>query len=102
MNHGESAGAILRRRYVRGDAARNAAVERERVNAEIAGEIYELRVAAGLTQQQLASRVGTQQSVISRLEDAEYEGHSLSMLRRVAGALGQRLEVRMVPDDPAA
>ncbi len=96
------AGNILRRRFVGGDRVRAAAVERERVNAEIAEEIYTLRVGAGLTQGQLAARIGTQQSVISRLEDADYEGHSLAMLRRVAEALGRRLEVRMVEAGPAA
>jgi hypothetical protein len=35
-------------------------------------------------------------SVISRLEDAEYEGHSLAMLRRLAAALNKRVEIRFV------
>lgn len=103
MENGETdAGRILRRRFIGDDRERAAAVERERVNAEIAEEIYTLRVGAGLTQGQLAERVGTHQSAISRLEDADYEGHSLAMLRRVAGALGRRLEVRMVEAGPAA
>ena len=59
--------------------------------------IYELRMEAGLTQKELAKRVGTTQSVISRIEDADYEGHSLTMLQRIAAALQQRLEVRFVP-----
>jgi len=82
------AASILRRRYVDGEPARAAAVERERINAEVAQLIYSRRVAAGLTQKQLAELAGTKQSVISRLEDADYEGHSLTMLqrRRRAGA----------------
>lgn len=60
--------------------------------------IYDARKRAGLTQKGLADLVGTTQSVISRLEDADYEGHSLSMLQRIAAALGQRVEVRFVPD----
>ncbi len=92
----QGAGRILRRRYVGDDAARAASVERERVNAEVAQMIYDRRTAAGLTQRQLAERVGTRQSVISRLEDADYDGHSLSMLQRIADALGQRIEVRMI------
>jgi hypothetical protein len=43
------------------------------------------------------SSIGTQQSVISRLEDADYEGHSLSMLQSIAQALNQRLELNLVP-----
>ncbi|MCA9214186.1 MAG: helix-turn-helix domain-containing protein [Planctomycetales bacterium] len=58
--------------------------------------LHDARTQAGLTQQQLADAVGTTQSVISQLEDAEYDGHSLSMLRRIATALDQRLEIRMV------
>ena len=88
---------ILRRRYVDGDVRRAAEVERERTNAEVAQLIYDRRVAAGLTQRQLAKLVGTTQSVISRLEDADYRGHSLSMLRRIAAAVGQRVEIRFVP-----
>ncbi|NLX21224.1 MAG: transcriptional regulator, partial [Phycisphaerae bacterium] len=40
---------------------------------------------------------GTTPSVISRLEDADYQGHSLSMLRRIAAALNQRVEIRFIP-----
>jgi len=49
-----------------------------------------------LTQQQLADLIETKQPVIVRLEDADYEGHPLTMLQRIADALGQRLEVRFV------
>jgi hypothetical protein len=35
--------------------------------------------------------------VICRLEDADYEGHSLAMLRRIADALDQRVEIRFGP-----
>jgi ribosome-binding protein aMBF1 (putative translation factor) len=68
-----------------------------RVNAEVAQMVYDARVSAKLTQRQLAARVGTTQSVIARLEDADYEGHSLSMLRRIAEAVGMKLEVRLAP-----
>ncbi|MDZ4657445.1 MAG: helix-turn-helix transcriptional regulator [Bythopirellula sp.] len=64
----------------------------------IAQLIYDARTAAGLTQKQLAEAVGTTQSVISQLEDADYEGHSLSMLRRIAKALHLEVEVRLVPE----
>jgi len=67
------------------------------VDSTIAQIVYDARTAAGLTQAQLARRVGTTQSVISRLEDADYKGHSLTMLRRIAEALGRRLELRFVP-----
>jgi predicted transcriptional regulator len=47
-----------------------------------------------LTQKQLADRVGTKQSAIARLEDADYDGHSLSMLQKIAGALNQKVEIK--------
>ncbi len=71
-------------------------LEQEQANLEIARRIYELRTKAGLSQAQLAKKVGTTQSVISRLEDADYDGHSLAMLRRIASALEKRLEIRFV------
>lgn len=65
--------------------------EEEKLNLLIGNMIYDAREEAGLSQAQLAKLVGTQQSVISRLEDADYEGHSLSMLQRIAKALGKTL-----------
>jgi DNA-binding XRE family transcriptional regulator len=68
--------------------------------AEVAEILFAARKAAGLTQKQLAEAVGTTQQVISQLEDADYEGHSLSMLRRIAAAFGSRVEIRLVPGSP--
>jgi len=65
----------------------------------VAQMIYDARTTAGLTQQQLADAVGTTQSVISQLEDADYQGHSLTMLRRIAKALHRKLEIRFVADE---
>ena len=70
--------------------------EQARVNAAVAQLIYDARNKAGLSQAELAKRVGTKQSVISRLEDADYEGHSLTMLQRIAAALGQCVEIRFL------
>ena len=87
----------MHRRYFEGKPKRLQELEEERANAEVARKIYELRQKAGLTQQELAKLVGTTPSVICRFEDADYEGHSLSMLRRVAAALDKRVEIRFVP-----
>lgn len=65
------------------------------INAHVAQLIYEARTKAGLTQQQLADLISTKQPVIARVEDADYEGHSLSMLQRIAHALNQRLEIHL-------
>ena len=84
------------------DAELRALVEEERVHVQVAREIYSLRASRGLTQAQLARKVGTSQSVIARLEDSDYEGHSLRMLRRIAEALDARLAVRLVPEEALA
>lgn len=91
------AGEILDR-VVGDDAELRRQVDEEKLNVRIAEMIHDARNAAGLTQADLAKLVGTTQSVISRLESADYEGHSLSMLQRIADALHQRLEVRFVPE----
>lgn len=86
-------------RLVGRDPELRALIEQERVHSQVAREIYALRTSRGLTQKQLAEAVGTTQSVIARLEDADYEGHSLRMLRRIANALDARLSVRFVTEE---
>ena len=88
---------ILDRRYIRGRPEMQRALDEAVLNAEIAQQIYALRDKAGLTQKQLAKLIGTTDSVISRLEDADYEGHSLKMLQRIATALNLSLEIRFTP-----
>ncbi|PYV33032.1 MAG: transcriptional regulator [Acidobacteria bacterium] len=56
--------------------------------------VREMREEAGLTQTELAKKARTTQSVIARLEDAEYAGHSLTMLERIATACGVGLKLR--------
>jgi ribosome-binding protein aMBF1 (putative translation factor) len=63
------------------------------VNANVAQLIYEARQKAGLSQAELAERIGSKQGVISRLEDADYDGHSLTMLQRIAAALGKQVSI---------
>lgn len=87
---------ILDRRYFR-TKEQQAELAEARASAEVARRIYELRTKGRLTQAQLAKFVGTSRSVISRLEDDDYDGHSLAMLQRIAAALDQRVEIRFVP-----
>lgn len=75
---------------------RRSEIEQMKQDLAIGSQIYQARKAAGLTQAELAERVGTTQSIISDLEDAEYQGHSMSMLRRVAAALGLSVRVEFV------
>lgn len=53
-----------------------------------------------MSQAELARKVGTTQSVISRLEDADYDSHSLTMLNRIAAALKPWVEIRFAPRKP--
>ncbi len=89
--------AILDRRHFDGKQGRLRALADAKLNAEIAQEIYALRTKAGLTQRQLAVLVGTTDSAISRLEDADYLGHSIKMLQRISAALNRRLVIHFVP-----
>ncbi|MDO8431122.1 MAG: helix-turn-helix transcriptional regulator [Candidatus Binatus sp.] len=87
---------IIHRRHYEGHPQRMAALAEAEANDTIARKLCALRKRAGLTQQQLAKLVGTTTSVISRLEDADYHGHSLAMLERIANALNKRVELRFV------
>ena len=64
---------------------------------EVALRLAALRQQSGLSQKELARKVGTTQQQISRLESPAYEGHSLSMIRRVAEALGASLRIEIEP-----
>lgn len=55
--------------------------------------IYDLRTAAGFSQRELAERMGTTQSVISRLEEGGGAKNRIDTLARVATALGRHLVV---------
>ena len=84
-------------RYIGADPEHIAEYEQAEAEIDIARLIYDMRTAAELTQRQLAAKAGTTASVICRLEDADYQGHSLAMLRRIAAALGKRMEIRFLP-----
>jgi transcriptional regulator with XRE-family HTH domain len=64
---------------------------------DVALQIAALRQQAGLSQKALARKLRTSQQQVSRLESPSYEGHSLSMLRRVAEALGATVRVAIEP-----
>ena len=88
-----------RHRQIVGRRARKSATyrktfERTLQQIDLALLVREMRENAGFTQTELAKRVGTTQSVIARLEDAEYTGHSLTMLERIAAACGVGLRLR--------
>ena len=87
---------IIYQEFYKGKPERIAELEEARINDDVARKIRELREEAGLSQRKLAELVGTTASVICRLEDADYEGHSLSMLNRIASALDRRIKIDFV------
>jgi DNA-binding XRE family transcriptional regulator len=88
---------ILQKRFYEGKPKRVAELEQVRADDAVARKIYDLRTKAGLSQRDLAKLVGSTASAICRLEDADYEGHSMAMLNRIAAALDKRVEIRFVP-----
>ncbi len=88
------------------DPVKKAQFEKDRedilIQMEASQLLYDMRTAAGLSQRALAKRVGTTASVICRMEDADYDGHTIGMLRRIAAALGRRIELRAVPVSKAS
>ncbi len=71
-------------------------LEEERQRVALGDLIRELREVEHLTQAQLARKVGTTQSAIARIEDANYTGQKLGTIARIAAALGRQVEVRLV------
>ena len=87
-----------RHREITGQRARKSATYRKAFarnlqQIDLAVLIREMREDAGFTQAELAAKVATTQSVIARLEDAEYTGQSLQMLERIATACGVALRL---------
>ena len=71
-------------------------LEEEHQRVALGDLIRELREAKRLTQAQLARKVGTSQSAIARIEDADYTGQKLGTIAKVAAALGHQVEVNLV------
>lgn len=79
------------------DPKMRSAIADQWINFEVAQVVYDARMQAGLTQAQLARKIGTTQSVISRLEDSDYGAQSLTMLRRIARALDLFVRISFEP-----
>lgn len=67
--------------------------EETRLEYEIARAIIKARIEKGLTQAEIAKRMNTKQSVISRVENAKTMP-SLAFLKRLAEVLGTSLQVQ--------
>jgi ribosome-binding protein aMBF1 (putative translation factor) len=84
-------------RYIAGDPEEIACYQAERIKADVAQGVHDLRKQAGLSTKNLADLVGVEESVIEDIEEADYEGDFLSIASRIANALQRRVEVRFVP-----
>ena len=91
-----SASELIRKRFFN-TPEREEAYRITKNEMDLGWKIRRVREAAGLTLAQLAKKVGTTASGISRIEDADYDKHSMSLLHRVAVALGLRLTVNFEP-----
>ena len=72
------------------------AYERNAAEYRLVGELLAARAKAGLTQEQVASSMGTTKSAVSRLEAAGGHSPSFSTLQRYARAVGCEVEIRLV------
>lgn len=79
------------------DRELDALYRRELTRLQLAHAIARLRAEQGLSQAQLAKRIGTQQSAVARMEQSTYRGYTVATLAKIAAAAGKRLEVRFVP-----
>lgn len=90
---------ILDKTFIKNDPKRLKRLKRIRQDLRIAEQIYNLRNQANLNQKDLANLIGTSQSDISRLEDADYDGYSVKMLEKIAAAVHCTLRVQFVPEN---
>jgi len=68
----------------------------EDVFIETAYQLIQLRKKAGITQGQLAKKLGVSQQAVARLESLSYKGHSLSTLQKIADAFHKKLKLQFV------
>jgi ribosome-binding protein aMBF1 (putative translation factor) len=75
----------------------NEAYQKELARLRLANQILEVRQVAGMSQQDLAERIGTKQSAIARMERGNYTGYTVSTLAKIAAAVGRHLEIGFTP-----
>ena len=79
------------------DRELDAAYQRELARLKLANQIAALRRQVGLSQAQLAERIGTKQAGVARMERAGYARFTVSTLAKIAAATGARLDIRLTP-----
>jgi transcriptional regulator with XRE-family HTH domain len=81
------------RRKLKANPRLEEAVERESLNTHLAMSLYEARESENLTQDQLAECINSHQSLIARIENAEYDGRSVNTLFKIARALNREIRI---------
>lgn len=79
-----------------------AVYEQEASQKELWLQLVEARQALGLTQQQVAERMGVSPAQIARIEKRGYESYTLKTLRRYLAALGEQFSLRVTVEYPSA
>ena len=79
------------------DRELDAAYQRELARLKLANQIAALRRHVGLSQAQLAERIGTKQAGVARMERAGYGSFTVTTLAKIAAATGARLDIRLTP-----
>ena len=83
----------LMNKWYGGDEEWDQMLVEERLKAQVGQVVCDLRTEAGLSQEALAKLAGTSQSIVSRVENADYEGSALEMLYRICLALHRQVKV---------
>jgi ribosome-binding protein aMBF1 (putative translation factor) len=89
---------IIHRLFYEGKPWRMVELEETRASAAIARQIYDLREASGFSSRGLARLAGIPETAVRRFEEDDFDGESLESLKKIAHALGQRVDSRIVPD----
>ena len=98
------------RKGLRDNPDYEAVYEEEAAKSALWLQLVEARQAAGLTQEQLAERLGVSQAQVSRIEKSGFDAYTLNTLRRYVAALGEGFELEVSirrpevsdPDHPVA
>lgn len=83
------------------DPEYRAIYEEEAAKKELWLQLVEARQAAGLTQEQMAKRLGVSQAQVARIEKRGYDAYTLNTLRRYAQALGEGFSLEVKVRQPA-
>ena len=97
MNKKTTDGIKILERIIGDDTELQQMYELAKVNVQVAQLIYDARTEAKLSQTALAQMIGTTQSTIACLEEADYEGDSMLMLNRIAQALNHKIKITLIP-----